>query len=246
VSPEAYAAYLQAIRFRLLQPETPMPRWALSLRAILRSAGSDLDLFITQLPTGQRDMQERLRPLLPMPRMSAFALAAIINEGVRRMPPGQAFVNVGVWHGFSFLAGMAGNADRTCIGIDNFSEFGGPREAFLARFGAARSMRHSFHELDYREYFSRVHQGLIGFYIYDGAHAYDHQRRGLETAEPFLAPGCIVLVDDTNDDEPAQATRDFVAARPGAFRILFERRTAHNSHPTFWNGVMVLERTEAS
>ena len=246
MSPLAYADYLRGIAFRLLRPDRPVPRWALHLRALLQRVGSDLDLFIARLPSGQGVMEARLRPLLRIPRMSTFAVAALINEGVRRMPPGQAFVNVGVWHGFSFLSGMAGNAGRTCVGIDNFSEFGGPREEFLARFHAARSPHHAFHELDYRDYFARVHQGPIGFYIYDGDHAYEHQLRGLETAEPFLAPGCIILVDDTNDDEPARATRDFVAARPGAYRVLFERRTAHNSHPTFWNGVMVLARTAAS
>jgi hypothetical protein len=30
---------------------------------------------------------------------STFPLAGIINEAVRRMPAGQAYVNVGTWHG---------------------------------------------------------------------------------------------------------------------------------------------------
>lgn len=58
-----------------------------------------------------------------------------------------------------------------------------------------------------------------------------------------FAPGCIVLVDDANDDAPRRATRDFVAAHAGAYRVLLDRRTCGNGHPTFWNGVMLLERT---
>ncbi|MGD0485262.1 MAG: class I SAM-dependent methyltransferase, partial [Gemmatimonadales bacterium] len=135
-----------------------------------------------------------------------------------------------------------GNLDRRCVGVDDFSEFGGPRDAFLARFSAARSPLHTFHQMDYCDYFARKHRGPIGFYFYDGSHRYEHQLRGLEAAEPFLSPGGIILVDDTNDEEPSRATRDFLAARPGAFGTLFERRTAGNGHPTYWNGITLLQK----
>src|SRR5262249_18260628 len=99
-----------------------------------------------------------------------------------------------------------------------------------------------FHEMDYERYFAEVHRGPIGFYIYDGEHSYANQLKGLELAEPFFADGCVILVDDTNTEEPRRATLDFVAARPGRYRILFDRTTPANQHPTFWNGVMVLAK----
>lgn len=236
-----FAAYLDGIGFRIIQPQTPLTPWVLRLRGLAARLGTHLELWITRLPDAAA-ARRRLGPLLAMPRMSTFAIAAIINRAVERMPPDQAFVNVGVWHGFSLLAGMAGHGDTRCVGIDNFSEFGGPKQEFLARFAGARGPQHEFHEMDYREYFAKVHRGPIGLYIYDGDHAYAHQLTGLEIAEPFLAPGCIVLVDDTNTPGPAQATRDFMAARPGRYRLLFDRRTYCNQHPTLWNGLMVLEK----
>jgi hypothetical protein len=175
--------------------------------------------------------------------MSTYAVATLINKAVHQMPWGTAFVNVGVWHGFSFLAGIAANPDRRCIAIDNFSQYGCPRAEFLKRFEACRSPRHEFHDMDYEDYFADVHAGPIGFYFYDGEHSYRNQLRGLQVAEPFFSHGCVILVDDTNADEPRTATLDFISRSPGTYRVLFDRRTLRNSHPTFWNGVMAFVRT---
>lgn len=236
-----FAAYLDGVGFRIIHEDTPLSPAVLHLRGLAARLGTNLELWITRLPDAAA-ARRRLAPLLGMPRMSTFAIAAIINRAVARLPAGQAFVNVGVWHGFTLLAGMAGNAAKRCVGVDNFSEFGGPKQAFLGRWEPRKGPAHEFHEMDYRDYFARVHHGPIGLYIYDGDHAYQHQLRGLEVADPHLAPGCIILVDDTNEPDPANATRDFMAARPGCYRMLFDRKTVCNSHPTLWNGLMILEK----
>jgi hypothetical protein len=157
------------------------------------------------------------------------------------MPTGQSFVNVGVWNGFTFLTGSASNPDRTCIGVDNFSESGGPREAFGERFERLAGPNHRFYEMDYRDYFSNKHSGPIGVYLYDGEHSYDNQWRGLEIAEPFFADDCVVVVDDTNWEEPHAATLDFLEASRRDYTVLLDRGTAGNGHPTLWNGIMVLQ-----
>src|SRR5262249_23288312 len=125
--------------------------------------------------------------LCAVPRMSTYAIAAIIDKAVALLPEGAAFVNVGAWHGFTFLSGIVNNPTRRCVCVDNFSQFGGPRDEFLARFHRVRTDAHSFFEMDYERYFAEVHAGPIGFYIYDGEHSYRNQLRGLEVAEPFLA-----------------------------------------------------------
>jgi hypothetical protein len=177
-----------------------------------------------------------------MPRLSTFAIGAMLNRAIDGMPADEAFVNVGVWNGFTFLAGLVSNPEKLCIGIDNFSELGGPRQAFLRRFEALRGPRHRFADLDYREYFRHHHQGRIGVYMYDGHHAYEHQLEGLELAEPFFSDSCLVFVDDTNWDEPRLATLDFVSRSRHRYETLLDVRTAGNKHPTLWNGLMVLRR----
>ena len=87
-----------------------------------------------------------------------------------------------------------------------------------------------------------MHTGKIGFYIYDGDHDYDNQLNGLRLAEPFFSQNCIIFVDDTNEEEPRQATLDFIGKSPHQYQILLSEGTLFNGHPTLWNGIMVLER----
>ena len=142
--------------------------------------------------------------------MSTMAIGAVLNRAVASMPPGQAFVNAGTWHGYTLLAAMGGNPGAICVGIDDFSEFGGPREEFGARFEAARSERHSFYDMDYRDYLAEIHDGPIGVYLYDGEDSYEAEFEALVAAEPFFADGCLVMADDTNRSHRRQAMLDFV------------------------------------
>jgi len=178
-----------------------------------------------------------------MEKMSTFALGAMVNEGVSQMRADECFVNVGVWKGFTLFAGMAGNARKKCIGVDNFSEFGGPREEFFGSFEAYRSPEHAFFEMDCDKYFSEVHRDPIGFYMYDGEHSYESQLKGLQIAEPYFSDNCIILVDDTNWDTARQATLDFAKNSSGRYETLLDAGTTENLHPTLWNGVMILRRT---
>lgn len=234
--------FANAISFRFFGPSAGLT-WYHRLDHRLAKLGVSLEVANTRLPADRREARPVLRELLSVPRMSTYAMAAVIDKAVSRMPAGTAFVNVGVWHGFSFLSGIAANPDRRCVAIDNFSQFGGPKNEFLGRYEARRSPNHEFHEMDYEEYFAKAHAGPIGFYIYDGEHSYRNQLRGLEAAEPFFADGCVIQVDDTNDEEPRRANLDFINRTPGKYRLLFDRRTAGNGHPTFWNGVMLFARS---
>jgi hypothetical protein len=100
--------------------------------------------------------------------------------------------------------------------------------------------------MDYRDYFDRVHEGPIGVYFYDGDHAYEHQLLGLRVAEPFFGEGCIVVVDDTNWVEPYEATFDFIAESEQEYTVLLDQQTVGNGHPTFWNGLLILQKSARS
>jgi hypothetical protein len=234
-----YARYAAEVRFDLLQPDVYPPlEEFVTLTSTLLDRGTFVDLVNTVLPENDEAMKQRLAP-----RMSTFAVGALLNRAVAEMEPRYAFLNIGVWHGFTLLAGMAGNPDKLCIGVDNFSQFDGPREAFYERFRAIAGGAHRFHEMDYREYFARIHREALGVYLYDGDHRYDHQLEGLRVAEPHFGPNCLVFVDDTNEVEPRQATLDFVAQSAHAYTTLLDVRTCSNGHPSWWNGLMILRRT---
>ena len=75
--------------------------------------------------------------LLDLPRYSTVANAYIISKLVELMPSSSAYLNVGVWYGFSYLAPLVSNPEKICIGVDNFSQFGGPKDHFEALYNAA-------------------------------------------------------------------------------------------------------------
>ena len=238
------------ISFRLIDPSTRTRRFYNKrtrklyrrVRAFFQKRGLSLDVLNTRIPEDGPGSTDALRELCKMPRMTTIGIGSLINTIVAGMPDDQCFVNVGVWHGFSLLCGMANNPAKRCIGIDNFSQFGGPKEVFSDRFDLRKSSQSSFYDMDYVEYFTKIHHEPIGFYIYDGEHSYANQFNGLKVAEPFFAPNCLVLVDDTNWNEPRQATLDFLSHSSFGYKIIVEKSTANNGHPTWWNGILLAQK----
>lgn len=207
-----------------------------------------VELANTRVRTQRPSTLKMFRRLSDMPRMSSLPIGFLLNEAVADMSVECVYVTVGVWHGFTYLAGMVGNPHRICIGIDDFSQFtdperfGSPRQEFLRRFEKLRSPLHHFYEMDYRQYFREKHRSPIGVYFYDGDHSYAHTSQALELADPFIVPGGMMVIDDTNYTEPHDAVSDFLRLRSGRYDLLCDMRTAHGGHPTWWNGIMILRR----
>ena len=241
--------FLKSISFRFIQPQTPFrapyslktPPDNVFVKALVRLEAI-IEVMNTDIPGVDPSRKRAIESLCTIPKMSTYAMGNIINAITAQLPLGQAFVNVGVWHGFTLLAGLTANPEKRCVGIDNFSEFGGPKKAFLKVFDEYKSANHEFYEMDYRRYFKEKHSGPIGFYIYDGEHSYENQMQGLKVAEPFFAEGCIVLVDDTNIPHVHAATMDFISQSRHKYRILLDQMTRCNAHPTFWNGIIVFQK----
>ncbi|MFC0524539.1 class I SAM-dependent methyltransferase [Pontibacillus salicampi] len=227
--------FIKRISFKDIQPYTPVDASNIN--------NTVLEMDNTIFPEDDLMLKKYLEPVcLEVPRMSTLVMAGIINKAVAAMKDEERFVNVGVWNGFSFLSGLVNNGNKKCIGIDNFSSFGGPREAFMKRFHSYRSDQHEFYDMGYEEYFHSIHKGPIGFYFYDGPHDYVNQLKGLEIAEPFFSEGSIIMVDDTNWNEPKQATLDFMKQRKDQYEIILQQNTHYNNHPTFWNGIIILKK----
>ncbi|MEM2900400.1 MAG: class I SAM-dependent methyltransferase [Thermoplasmata archaeon] len=240
-----YSKFVNGITFKHILPSTSLP---IGYGFLIKWLGrfnllpGRLDLAVATLPYEDSVTKKNLRNLCRIPKMSTFAIGAMINKGVSLMNPNECFLNIGVWNGFTFLSGLVNNEDKTCIGVDNFSQFGGPRDAFLKRFNKYKSPSHHFFDMDYEEYFKKEHKGKIGFYIYDGGHAYKDQLQGLEVAEPYFSDNCIILVDDINWKEPYEATLEFAKKSKNKYAIILEKRTKCNCHPTLWNGIMLLQK----
>ena len=248
-----YAEFVRGLAFHTLRPEQSAVGWVKTGEDRIASELADLIV-----PTAEAAIKERLAAINGVTRMSSSAFGALINYGVSCIPDDSCYLNVGIWCGYSFLAGMVGNPSKRCIGVDNFSLFapGAKRESIHALLAGACntwSPTSCVYEQDYAEYLTTTHTQPIGLYFYDGNHDYAHQLRGLQLAEPFFTDDAIVLVDDTNWPGPRQATLDFLAASPHTYRMLLDQRTYKDrthpthaaigsTHPTFWNGIMLFQR----
>ncbi len=126
---------------------------------------------------------------------------------------------------------MLGNEDKRFVGIDSFEFRDASLEkvhANLAQHGLAPP------ELIVGDAFELVPAGAlggvaVGVWYYDAAHSYEAQLEGLRIAEPWLAPGALVIVDDTDWDDVARAMDDYLAEQPR--RVASSRSTASRAAP---------------
>lgn len=266
VGKDACASTTLGIGFKHIEPRDYFPHafGHVACAQLLSGLGLGFDLLNTRFDHPEQIPSE-LFELCRVPRASTVAIGWLIHSAVRQMPRDQVFLNVGVWHGFTLLAGLVANRDKTCIGVDAFcvhrkldargrQRYRGlprllhragdalTRRAFLRRFERYAGPDHRFFEMDYVDYFRRVHREPIGVYIYDAQHRYPDQFRGLELAEPFFAPGCVVFIDDTNAEDNRRATLDFIAQSPYRYETILDVKTASDRHPTFWNGLLAFRR----
>jgi predicted O-methyltransferase YrrM len=165
---------------------------------------------------------------------------ALLSLAASLLGPGESYVEVGSYRGLSLIAAMRGHAGDF-VGIDDFSLGDGGRarlEANLARYGQTG------YTLLEGDAFRLLEAGAlgarrVGVYYYDAAHDYRAQVRALQLVEPYLVPGALMIVDDTDWPEVARATQDYLARQPRAERLLAIEGQAHGQ-PWWWEGVQVL------
>jgi len=204
---------------------------------------NDNDIKVTTVPLRNEEVKSLVMKIAQnVPRMSTFAIGAIINHATSLMPAECAYVNIGTWAGYSLFCGMAGNDDKRCIGVDNFSEFTtwNPRDIFYAYFNGTEN--HQFYEMDYQVYLKNIHKGEIGVYFYDGYHGEDDQFLGLACAEEFFSDKCIIIVDDYNGLCVQKGTERFIEQSSFRYETLFKKFTKSGNHPTYWAGIHVFQK----
>jgi predicted O-methyltransferase YrrM len=166
---------------------------------------------------------------------------ALLNLAASCLDEREAYVEVGVFHGASLIAAMLGNEDRRFVGIDSFEFRDATLEGVernLEAFGLPRP------ELLVGDVFELVPAGVLenvraGVWYYDALHTYEAQLEGLRVAEALLAPGALLIVDDTDWEQVERAMDDYLAEQPRARRIL-TIDGKDRGFPHWWEGMQVL------
>ena len=191
--------------------------------------------------------------------MSKISIGFLINQICKNLEKGNVYINIGVWRGFSLIAGMI-NTKCEVHGVDNFSfdyadgnsslnnvkeEFK-TREYFFKEYNKLRNEeKHFFYDMDYKRFFNlwEKKNKKIDLYYYDGEHSYQNQFDNLIIANNFFKKGSIILVDDYNESQVQNATLDFVSKFNSNFKIIKEIKTANKYiHPTYANGIILIEK----
>jgi predicted O-methyltransferase YrrM len=166
---------------------------------------------------------------------------ALINLAASCLGEGEAYVEIGVFHGASLIAAMLGNEGKRFIGVDSFGFTGTSLErieANLARYGLGVP------EIVVGDAFEVVPAGglgdaKVGVWYYDAAHSFQAQIDGLRIAGPFLVSGALVIVDDTDWGDVDRAMDAYLAEQPRARRVLTIDGDARGA-PHWWEGMQVL------
>ncbi len=202
-----------------------------------------LPALFEDFPASEHPRDRRFAPIAEeienLARENNFAL---LNLAASCLDSGEAYVEVGVFHGASLISAMLGNESRRFVGIDSFDFRDASLETVeqnLERFGLPRP------ELLVGDVFELVRGGeldglSVGAWYYDALHTYEAQLDGLRIAELFLAPGALLIVDDTDWEQVSRAMDDYLAAQPSARRIL-TIEGKERGYPHWWEGMQVLE-----
>jgi len=156
------------------------------------------------------------------------------------------YLEIGTWKGSSVCSAMCNNK-ATVVCIDNWSEFGGPKEEFLTYFDKYKGDNNAtFLESDcFKVDVSTLPK--FNIYMYDGNHTVDCHYKALLHYYNCLDDIFIFIVDDWNWEEVRTGT--FNSIKQLNLKVLYEkeiRLTWDNSHTpqplaneTWYNGIYV-------
>jgi hypothetical protein len=160
--------------------------------------------------------------------------------------PDARYLEIGTWKGSSVCSAMCGNKAKV-ICIDNWSEFGGPKNEFLINFEKFKGENEaSFIENDcFSVNVSKLPK--INMYMYDGNHTNESHYKALLHYYNCLDDIFIFIVDDWNWKEVRDGT--MTSIQKLNLKILYEkevRLTWDNSvtpepelSKNWWNGIYI-------
>jgi hypothetical protein len=156
------------------------------------------------------------------------------------------YLEIGTWKGSSVCSAMYGNKAKV-VCIDNWSEFGGPKDDFLINFEKFKGENNAtFIENDcFKVDISALPK--FNIYMYDGNHTNESHYKALLHYYDCLDDIFIFIVDDWNWEDVRHGTINSIQKLN--LKVLYEkevRLTFDNSHTpepqsinTWWNGIYV-------
>ena len=149
------------------------------------------------------------------------------------------YLEIGTWRGSSICSAMCNNK-ITCVAIDDWSEFDGPKDIFLENFNKfkgendATFIEKNCWDIDVSKL------GKFNIYMYDGNHTPTSHFQALNHYLPCLDDEFIYLVDDWN--HPPVRTGTLSSIKDNKLEILYQKEifTPSNNYKNDWhNGICI-------
>lgn len=147
--------------------------------------------------------------MLMIPGMSGRKFRYFLNNLIPKVD-NPRYLEVGCWKGSSVCAAMFKNQLRA-ICVDNWTQFGGPRDDFIKNTNKAINHNILFELMD--EDFRKVKWDSLdksNVYFYDGPHQEQDQYDGVVLPLPALDENFILMVDDYNLEQVIRGTQNAI------------------------------------
>jgi hypothetical protein len=149
------------------------------------------------------------------------------------------YLEIGTWKGSSICSAMCNNK-MTCVAIDNWSEFGGPKKDFLKNFNKYKGENNAtFIEKNCWD-IDVTTLANFNIYMYDGNHTETSHYQALNHYLPCLDNEFIYLVDDWNHPPVREGTLKSI--KDNKLKILYQKEifTSSNNPINDWhNGISI-------
>jgi SAM-dependent methyltransferase len=170
--------------------------------------------------------------LIRIEGMSGKKYRYFINNLVREISEPR-YLEIGSWAGSTAASAIYGNS-LSALCVDNWSQFGGPKDRFMANIEKAKGegCEFRFIEEDFR---SLDYENLnfdANIYLFDGPHEEKDQYDGVRLALPTLKDEFVLIVDDWNWVAVRNGTKQAISDCALTVQSCVEIRTTTNdSHP---------------
>lgn len=223
-------------RIRQLEAEIQCPRIPITEQTSIKSFGNFSDAAAGPSLQNAFDDSMSLTHKLPewvvlLSGMSGRKYRYLINNLIGRLRSPR-YLEVGSFAGSTACSAMYGNSVEM-ICIDNWSQFGGPRDLFMhnVRRTMNTNSKIAVVEADFRSVDFHAFNDVM-VYMFDGPHAEQDQYDGVALALPALAKEFVLIVDDWNFTEVRNGTHRALQDRNLTILCGFEIfTTTNNTHP---------------
>lgn len=152
--------------------------------------------------------------ILTLEGMSGKRYRHFINNLISSIPKCR-YLEIGSWKGSTLCSAVYGNNVK-CYAVDNWSEFGGPKQEFennikkcIDESSEISNIDFEFNEINYKNIdHSKI--GKYNVYFYDGPHEGEDQYNALNNFLDSLDKEFIFICDDWNWEHLRQATENAI------------------------------------